>query len=218
MPAHPFLRDEAKTRLQQAVAEVESRSAAEIVVAVRPASGRYGAPGMVLGALLAWAGLGYMLFSDQVFGLWAIQGYVGLLLLLGGALGGGALALWPTLLGARRTHEHVTQAAQATFYRLGVSKTRDRSGILVYISLRERRCEVVPDLGVQRAITEEEWRAAVTPLQAVVAARSHRPDGVEGLAKAIAGIAPLVARALPRRADDENELPDLAGPELEVAR
>ena len=217
MPRHRFLQKDAQTKLEAAVKAVEARSATEIVVTVRPVSGRYGPPGLIVGVLAAYGGLAFMLYAKQVFGLWAILLNTAVLLLLGGALGWLGLALRPTLLGAGRVYQGVEQAALATFYRLGISKTRDRSGVLVYVSLRERHCTVVPDVGVQEAIAKEDWESAVKPLQTAVAMKSHRPDGVEALASAIAGLAPLLETALPRRADDTNELPDFAGADQEVS-
>jgi putative membrane protein len=93
----------------------------------------------------------------------------------------------------------VTEAARAAFVELGVSKTRGRSGILVFISMLERTAEVVGDIG----IAPECLRAELPALQAAVA-----KEDLRALVAALRAFSSPLCQAMPRAADDVNELPD----------
>ena len=204
------LSKKAKKRLKAAVESVENRSAAEIVVSLRPLSGSYAAPGLALGLFAPLIGLVYMLYSDTVFELWAILANTVVLEVVGALLGLTVLKIWPGVLGAGRLEDRVEEAAMAQFYRLGVSRTRDRSGILVYISSHERVCRVLPDVGVEAALERDTWLKAIAPIQRAGSLPPKSPRRNEELAKAIQALGPLLEKALPRREDDINELADIA--------
>ena len=98
----------------------------------------------------------------------------------------------------------VQVGAQAAFFARGVRRTRQRVGILVYISLLERSAEVLADDGVIAEVPAEPWAEAVAAIVRQVGAGA---DGA-AVAKAIEGLAPVLEGCLPRAEDDVNELPD----------
>lgn len=210
MSQHPFVRAEAKERLGAAVRAVEGQSAAEVVVAVRPWSERHLAGALILGAILAELMLLFMLYAPPAFPLWSIGLGVPLAFGLGTLFGWWLhpVRLW--LTGTRRVRVRVRRAAHALFTTLGVSLTQDRSGILVYVSLVEGLCVAVADVGVRRSLGAERWEAMARALSAAIQEHGVREAGVAALAAAIEALGPELAEALPRRANDTNELPDLA--------
>jgi putative membrane protein len=196
-----FLDDAARKGFQRAVETVENVSAVEVVVAVRQKSGTYRHANVIIGAAVAFIGLAVMLFAPREFGLTSIL----IDPFLVGVLAGGAVELLPHLkrvMSPRSMRRrHVMQAARAAFVERGVHATTGRSGLLVYISWLEREVALIADLGLLRdlaagvlARAEDELSRAM-PRGAAVAA------GVEALA-------PEMARAMPHRDDDVNELPD----------
>lgn len=201
---------EAKNRLRQAVEFIENRSAAEIVMSVQADSGSHAAPGIILGFIFPIIGLAYMLYAEQVFQLWAILANTAILQVAGAVLGWSTLRINPHLLGSKQVEKRVEEGAMARFYRLGVSRTRDRSGILVHVSSHERRCVVLPDIGVQAAIEKEEWNLAIKPLEEAGRLPLWKGEGYKKLAEAIESLAPLLEKAVPARADNFNELADIA--------
>lgn len=201
---------DAKKRLKKAVETVENRSAAEIVVSVQSDSGNHAVPGLCLGLVFPLLGLAYMLYADQVFELWAILANTAALEVVGALIGWSLLRINPHLIGSTRVEKRVEEGAMARFYRLGVSRTRDRSGILVHVSSHERRCVVLPDVGVQGAIDKTEWEKAVKPIKDSGRTPLWKGKGYIKLAESIEALAPLLEKALPRRADDVNELADIA--------
>lgn len=70
------------------------------------------------------------------------------------------LALTPRLVKRRRAG----RAAIEQFFSRNVSATKDRIGILIFVSLAERYARIVADDGLADKVTHEEWRAALEPL------------------------------------------------------
>lgn len=213
MARHKFLQPDAKKKLKAAVESVEQRSAAEVVVAVRPWSAVYRNADYLGGAVLSYAGLAYMMYAELVFSLPAILINTALLFALGAVAVSLITPLRRALAGGKRLDQSTEAAAQATFYKLGVGSTRDRSGILVYVSLAEKRCRVVEDVGVKANVDKARWTDAAAAVEAAVREAGVGIEGVDRLARAIEALGPQLEKALPRREDDVNELPDLADEE-----
>ena len=197
-----FLDDEARRAFEQAIVAIERDSAIEVVVAVRRKSARYLHANLIVGALVAFVGLAAMLFSTYLFSLTAILVDPFVVGLAAGAL----VELLPPvkrLLTPRAVRDRsVHRAARATFVERGVHNTIDRSGLLVYISWLEQEVALVPDSGLVTAFTPDAIAAAEAELDAVM------PSGGAAVARALEQLAARMAKAMPRRPDDRNELPD----------
>jgi putative membrane protein len=199
-----FLDERAKVALSSAVRSVEARSSAEVVIAVRARSSDYRQADVAAGALVAYAALGFMLFSPWPFEVW----WIFLDPLLAGVAGALLAAPFPavrrafTSAAARR--RAVESAARASFVEKRVGETGERAGLLVYVSLLERTALVVADRGVRDAVEAQAWAQAVGGIDAAVA----RGETGEAVAGRIAALGEVLERALPRRAGDVNELSD----------
>ena len=203
-----FLDDEARAAFQEAVESIEGASAAEIVIAVRRQSASYLHANIVVGVLVAFAGLAAMLYSEYEFGLLSI-------LVDPFVVGLGAGALVELLPGVKRVlspaavrRRHVERAARATFVERGVHNTLDRSGMLLYISWLEQQIAIVPDSGLARSFTPELVAAAEQQLTAAM------PAGGAAVARELVLVCKPFGEAMPRRADDVNELPDAIDDDL----
>ena len=100
--------------------------------------------------------------------------------------------------------ESVRTSARATFVDLGVSRTTGRTGMLVYVSMLERRIEVVLDSALDRALLGPEFSRAIGALELAVRRGADFPRFVG----ALRSLGPILARTLPRLEGDVNELPD----------
>ncbi len=145
-----------------------------------------------------------------------------------GGYWGGAAWLWgtlPTALGAatgffavrfipplRRLmtapetiDRRVGQRAAEAFLEEEVFRTRDRTGILLFLSLFERRVLVLADEGINAQVAPEEWQGLCDQLAAGV--RAGSPGAA--LVAAIDQCGELLRqRGVDARADDQNELRD----------
>jgi putative membrane protein len=195
-----FYTDAAKTRVTEAVVDVESQTAAEVVVVVRRTSGAWREVDLAVGALAGFAVLLLVLFHPKPIPVVAMPVDVALGFAAGAVLCASLSPLKRVLLPRRRVKAQVLAMARAVFVEQGVSRTTGRTGLLVYVSTFERRVEVVPDIGVDPRSVQPE----------IDALRSSLADGAdfEGFVTKLRNLGPPLGTALPRSADDVNELPD----------
>ncbi len=95
-------------------------------------------------------------------------------------------------------------AARARFVRLGMDRTAERNGVLVYVALLDRKFAIVGDEGIHSHVGSEFWDA----LRDGMSARFAAGDLVGGIEEALRSIGERLAEAFPRSAQDSNELPD----------
>lgn len=207
---HLFEREGTKKRLREAVEAVESRSCAEVVIAVRPYSASWLWVDVLVGAVLAYVSLLYTLFAPQVFGLMWIALIVPTLFVAGVFLSRAVPSLRFGLAGKERVTQAVLDCARARFVEIGVTATRERSGVLVMVSLSERRCVVVADLGVVARVPKEAWAKATERVEATIAEHGIDEAGLDALCAAITGLGDTLEEPMPVRDDDINELEDVA--------
>lgn len=200
--AQPFLTDAAKQALTEAVRDVESRSSAELVVAVRARSGSYLHADLIAGIAVALAGLIGLLFSPWPFELiWFVVDPV-----LAGLLAALLVSRLPAVRRAltfRKVRERLVEsAARATFVEKGVHRTSGRTGILLYISLLEREALVIPDLGAETLATTDAWQRVVGKIEEDV---RRGEDGV-AVAARVRALGDLLAPTMVRSEGDVDEL------------
>lgn len=198
-----FFEDDARKRAAAAVKVVEAQTSAEIVVAVRRASGDYRATDYHLGFIATGLVVAYMLVAPQVFtvGEIALDGVVAFV--LGALLSANVAVVRRRLVRKKKLAANVDSAARATFYDLGISRTSGRNGILVFLSAFERHCVVVPDIGVDAAALGDDYRAACR----AIGEAAQRLD-LDSFLSAVEKLGPPLGEAMPRAEDDVNELPD----------
>jgi putative membrane protein len=83
-------------------------------------------------------------------------------------------------------------------------RTVGRTGILIYLSMAERRAEIVADDAILKVTDEHTWGEAMAALLAEV--REGRPG--DGICAAITRVGTVLAEHFPRSSADANEIPD----------
>jgi len=203
MPAHPFLTAAAKQAVQGAVADIESRTAAEIIVIVRRASDSYREADYLGGFLAGLLVLLGLLYLPPLFPLWTFVPNV----VLGFAIGSLAVSRIPwcrqQLTGRGVLLKRAQIAARAAFVERGYSRLPGRNAVLVYVAVLEGHVEVVADAGVGAATSQAGWPAACAGLAAAL----QRHD-VPRFVAAMRALGDLLEANCPRMAGDRNELPD----------
>jgi putative membrane protein len=110
------------------------------------------------------------------------------------------VALMPRAM--RRAVAH--RAALQQFALRGVARKKDRTGILIFVSLAERYARIVADEGIAARVPQAHWQQAVDELVA------HMSSGriAEGFIAAIAACGDVLATHFPPREGGRDELPD----------
>lgn len=205
-----------------AVAEAERNSDGEIVVVVAPRSDAYHDAGLhyaVLGMLLVPIALAVMPQGMLDWGLGLVFGWnaspsrAALSLLLFVKLAviflivRYALAYVPLRMaltpGTTKTRR-VRRRAVELFKVAAERRTTGRTGILLYVSMLERRAEIVADEAIHSRVTAEIWGEAMAVL--IEQVKAGRPG--EGVAAAVRKMGEVLAECLPPSLDNPNELSD----------
>ncbi len=211
-----------RERVGAAVAKAERSSNGEIVTVVAERSDAYHDVGLhyaVLAMLLVPAGLAALPqpLIDRLLGLFtgwnetvtrsALMAALFVVLALAFLLVRYLLAypplrmaLTPGSTKARRVRRRAIELFRAAAER----RTTGRTGVLLYLSLLERRAEIVADEAVHARVAPELWGAAMASLLAEV--KAGRAG--EGMVQAIERIGAVLAEQVPLGQGDVNELPD----------
>ncbi|MCL4233962.1 MAG: TPM domain-containing protein [Deltaproteobacteria bacterium] len=191
-------------RIARAVAEAESRTSGEIVPVIVDASDEYPHADLIAGLVGQFAAIAIAASVHWDAGWTGTVVLVAAGFLAGLVIGRVAPGLRVRLVGRRVIDTEVHQRALEAFVENGVARTRDRTGILIFVSLFERRVEIVADEGIHSRVPRGTWDEVVALVLAGVRAGSL----ADGLTRAIARCGDLLAKDFPRREDDTNELPD----------
>lgn len=209
-------------KVSAAIAAAEATTDGEIVAVTTPLSDRYHDVALhwavvALVLVLAWAAWRPDLLSwgfDRILGGWRPEPTLGELLtflMVLAVLKFTAvllvlkwmplrLALTPGATKHRRVHKRAVDLFKAAAER----RTEGRTGILIYLSMRERRAEIVADDAITKVTTPDTWGEAMEVLLADV--RDGRPG--DGIAAAVQRIGFVLAEHFPKSAADSNEIPD----------
>jgi len=94
--------------------------------------------------------------------------------------------------------------AQSHFAEMGMEKTRERNGVLIFLAPKSHKFAVVGDTAVHAKCGEDFWKQLAGEMSQYFR-DSHFTNGiVHGVRKA----GELLAQHFPHRPDDANELPD----------
>ena len=201
--------DDARAALTNCVRKIETTTDAELVLVVRARSGVYRHADYLFGVLLAFAGLLFLLFSPFDFHQFWVAIDVALLFLLGMFAASRSNTLRRLLTREKFRAEAVRKSAAAMFYEAGIANTNAELGVLIYVSILERRLELIADRGVLKGVQALEWNQVLFDLDQ--AGRKPEPQTLlAGLEK----LGALLTNHLPATGENPNELPDLPRFEL----
>lgn len=197
-----FTKAEAE-RVAAVVTEVEQRTAGEIVVAEVPSSDDYGEVRLfaaIMVGLLAAAGTHLSWPALPVGAVLAIQFGAGV------ATWGltGVSVVLRAMLPRGRAEQAVARAAELAFLEHGVFATRDRTGVLIFLSELEHRVVILGDKGIHERLLDPGWSALVTSLIGAIKQRRT----TDGVCEVIRKLGETLARDAPVLPDDTNELPN----------
>ena len=190
-----------RERIADAIGRAEAGTRGEIVVLVAARAGLYRSLGLslalVVGLVLPWPLIALTALSAASIAL--IQAAVVLAALLATLDERLRTRLVPRAMRRQRAHE----AAAREFLTRGLTRTRARTGVLIYVALAERYAEIVADKGVRARVPDGAWCATVADLLAA----AGRGDLAGGLVAAVGAVGTVLAAELPGGEGDD-ELPN----------
>jgi putative membrane protein len=210
------------TRIAAAVGAAEARANGEIVTVIAHASDSYGDIALAWSAAIAGLALlvitlasgFYLNLVDSTLGLWAHRWtpreVLGLALFVGSVKFAG---MWLILLWRRLRlmlvpgpvkAARVRARAEIAFRLAAQSRTLGATGVVIYLSMAERRAEIVADTTIADKVTPEVWGDAMHAML-----DHFRADRVaDGMVAGIAAVGTILAVHFPHSDKPANELPD----------
>jgi putative membrane protein len=198
-----FLTEQEKAQIAAAVTRAERRTSGELVTVIARRSDDYAVVPWMWATLLALmlpglielfrlpAPLASAYFSQVML-------FVAVLLLL--QWEPLKLMLVPRALKQARAR----RMAREQFFTRNLHLTRERTGVLIFVSLAERHVEIIADEGINRSVPEGAWDGVV----ARFVERVKAGHTAEGFLETIEACGSYLAEHFPPRPDDTNELPD----------
>ncbi|MGB9181716.1 MAG: hypothetical protein WCB68_20970 [Pyrinomonadaceae bacterium] len=189
--------------LAACVKEIEKETDAEIVIVVRARSGNYRQADYLWGAILSYACLLFLLFSPFDFKHYWVALDVALFFCLGAYLSSRSDRLRRLLTTKKYRADAARAGAAAMFYEAGIANTNAEMGLLIYLSLLERRLELIADRGVLKAVPPLEWNERAFELR-----QAGRRPQLSSLLQSMRALGALLAESLPPTGENPNELSD----------
>ncbi|MEP6569506.1 MAG: hypothetical protein ABJC10_07000 [Acidobacteriota bacterium] len=195
--------DAARATLTDCVKKIEAKTDAELVLVVRARSGSYRHADYLCGALLALAALLFLLFSPFDFHQYWVAIDVALLFGIGAFVCSRSNSLRRSLTTEKFRSSAVRTAAAAMFYEAGIANTNAEMGVLIYLSVLERRLELIADRGILKGVNALEWNQELFELS-----QAGRKADPQTLQSAMEKLGALLSKHLPATGENPNELPD----------
>ncbi len=198
-------------RIKAAVFEAESKISGEIVPVFVESSGRYTIANYRGGLIAAISAFLTIIFLDRYAPEYAIYDpLIILIVFLAAGIAGGFAAhfiLPLKRLLANQTHldSSTRIRAERAFLEQEVFNTKERTGILIFVSFFEQEVIVMADKGISKVVDQKEWDALVRLIIEGIR-RNKLVDGLEAAIKRSGEI--LFEKGFLRAEDDINELGD----------
>jgi putative membrane protein len=189
--------------LTACISQIEKTTDAEVLIVVRARSGHYRHADYLSGAILALVGLLFLVFSPFDFHPYWFVVDVILLFGLGDLVSSRSNSIRRLLTRKKFRAEAARTGAAAMFYEAGIANTSAEMGVLVYLSILERRLELIADRGVLKGVNALEWNQILFELHEA----GKRPDP-ETLLAGLGKLGALLSKHLPATGENPNELPD----------
>lgn len=217
-----YLTPKEHAKVSAAVGQAERRTSGEIVTIVADRSDGYTDVALAWAALVSFLVMSLLAFFpdapldayESLHGAWnaewtpgevfAAAAGIGMLVFLLMVL----LQLWsplkyalvPAVVKTNRAEERAID-----LFKVGAERrTHGRTGILIYLSMREHRAEIVADEAIAEKVEDEVWGEAM----AAMLAELKQGRIAEGMIAAIERVGVVLSEHFPRDDDNINELPD----------
>jgi len=210
-PVKTFLKKAEWEQIESCVRQAERTTRGEIVVMVAPSSHHYpvadlrGAATLAIPAAVVLARTVGPLVWAGPHDLWIFLGIFVPLFFLCRLVVMRLPRLKRLFVSEKEMDHEVREAATIQFFLKGLFRTREETGVLIYLSVFEGNVWVIGDRGVDAAVPSGFWQGVVD--EVVAGVKNGRPAAA--ICAAVGRIQGVLAEKFPAAASDTNELPNL---------
>lgn len=203
--ADKFLTDTDKENIRKAVKEIEKVTSGEIVPMIVSASYSYPLSNFIGGFSLGMLIALITVLISQNENLWLFLSVYMAAFIIIHELIKYILPLKRLFISIKEMNEEVEEAAINAFYKNELYKTRDKTGVLIYISVFEKKVWVLADKGINSKVDPGTWKEIVS----IIVNGIKEKKQSEAIVKAIEKTGEILSTHFPCKKDDMNELTDL---------
>jgi putative membrane protein len=209
--AKKILSDDECSRVERAVKAAEALTAGEIVVIIVSASYKYPMANVIgaaafalpLALLLTPLAGGWLWIGGQ--NMWLFLGFLAVFFILFHEIIRRTPWLKRFFISRREIDNEVREAAITNFFDHNLYRTRDETGVLVLISVFERRVWVLADQGINAKVPEGQWDDIVKMITDGI----KQKRSADAICEAVKKIGELLKTHFPFKPDDTDELKNL---------
>ena len=203
--AAKFLTASEKEKIINAVKNVEKITSGEIVPMVVSSSYHYPVSDIIGSFIISMIiSLGTVFILQNQY-LWLFLAVFMVSFVVFHEIIKAALPLKRLFISEKEITEEVEESAVTSFFNKGLSNTRDKTGVLIYISIFERKVWVLADSGINKKVPEDTWKKIV---DIIVEGIRNKQQG-EAIVKAITMVGDILKSHFPVREHDVDELDNL---------
>jgi uncharacterized membrane protein len=96
----------------------------------------------------------------------------------------------------------IRQLAEEEFYRLGIDKTRDATGILIFLLLEKKQFYILADKGINEKVSANTWDKIKDQMQTFFV----KGEFSKGIIHGVEEVGKILSNHFPIKPDDTNEL------------
>ena len=209
--AGTFLTQADREKITETVRDVEKETSGEIVPMVVSASYHYPMANVVGGVAAA---LPLALILTPIIGgyfwagsqnMWIFIGLFAVLFVIFHELVKRVYGLKRFFISKREIEEEVEEAAINSFFKEGLYRTRDETGVLIFISIFEHKVWVLADRGINSKVDKTQWDDIVSGIVAGI--KTGRQ--ADAICEAVVKAGDLLKTHFPVKKDDTDELTNL---------
>lgn len=190
-------------RIESAIAELEQRTAAEVVVAVVGRSTETVVErSLVAFAVALMAGLAWLQALPRFDARYSLC--VELVVGFAAFALGGLRPVERLLVSRRAVRRQVEEHAFSLFARHGLNRTRAQTGVLLLISELERHVVILGDKAIDARLGQAGWQAHIEHLVAAI----RRGEALTGILEVLERLGVVLAEVAPAGEQNDDELPN----------
>ena len=206
--AKKFLSESDKQKISAAVQAAEKHTSGEIVPMVVSASYQYpmsdvlGATALALPSAIVLTYLSGQWLWLGAHNMWLFLGIFTALFIVFHRVVKQTPSLKRWFISSREIEDEVQEAAVVHFFEEGLYRTRDETGVLIFVSVFEQKVWVLADRGIDAKVPEDCWKGMVRII--VQGIREGRP--ADAICEAVTRIGEILREHFPVQPDDADEL------------
>ena len=207
--------EKAKNKIDETIKKVEAKTTGEIAVAVAPESDSYSFYELFFAVILGVVTFtALILLSNQIIPSlekrfwempkWFFALFVGMISF--SVIAVAFLLSNITFVDRKIVPTSVQFAAveaksESVFYRAGINKTKEASGILIFVSYLEQRVRILADFGIAEKIPQENWNKIAADL-----AKNLKIDSGKAICTAVEECGKILEENFPAKEENPDEI------------